>query len=125
MGKTKAKPIYWLPVPEAHDYAAAGSYLNLLFGEARVTDLVAQLRLAPIQRFKAKDLFRASALPLLGPGNSHVQKDITKIAKGQALAPLLLVREERAGRLVIADGYHRLCALYQFDEDARVPCQLV
>ncbi len=30
-----------------------------------------------------------------------------------------------AGRLIIADGYHRLCAVYKFDEDAMIPCRIV
>jgi hypothetical protein len=27
--------------------------------------------------------------------------------------------------VVVADGYHRLCAVYQVDEDAWVPCKIV
>ena len=30
-----------------------------------------------------------------------------------------------AGRLVVADGYHRVCAVYHLDEDAEVACKLV
>jgi hypothetical protein len=37
----------------------------------------------------------------------------------------LLCRDERHGKLIIADGYHRLCAVYSFDEDAMIPCQIV
>lgn len=29
------------------------------------------------------------------------------------------------GTLVNADGYHRLCAVYKFDEDAIIPCKIV
>jgi hypothetical protein len=25
---------------------------------------------------------------------------------------------------VVADGYHRLCAVYSFDEDAVIPCKI-
>jgi hypothetical protein len=38
---------------------------------------------------------------------------------------LLLVRDEARGKVVIADGYHRLCAVYARDEDASIPCKLV
>jgi hypothetical protein len=31
----------------------------------------------------------------------------------------------RAQQLIIADGYHRLCSVYQFDEDAWIPCKIV
>jgi hypothetical protein len=75
--------------------------------------------------FAAKDIFRASRLPLLGVTNSHVRKNHMKIAAGEKLSPLLLVRDPSNGKLVIADGYHRMCAVYLFDEDTRVPCKIV
>jgi hypothetical protein len=125
MTDEKAMDIQWLAEPEEHDYPAAASYLALLHDEARVAELVAALRAAPAASFKAKDIFRASQLSLLGVSNSHVDKDQKKIRKGTPLAPLLLVREEALGRVVIADGYHRLCAVYGFDEDAWIPCRIV
>ncbi len=42
-----------------------------------------------------------------------------------ALSPLLLVRDELNGLVIIADGYHRLCAIYRFDEDAMIFCKIV
>jgi hypothetical protein len=41
------------------------------------------------------------------------------------MSPLLLVRDQANGKLTIADGYHRLCAVYGFDEDALIPCKIV
>jgi hypothetical protein len=122
-----SKDIYiqWLSKPEEHDYPAADSYLSLLYGRSRVTRLIQQLRRAPISRFKAKDIFRASGLSLLGISNSHIEKDRKKILKGEKLSPLLLVRDERHGKVVIADGYHRMCSVYSFDEDALIPCKVV
>ncbi len=76
-------------------------------------------------QFKAKDIFRASRLSSLGVSNSHVGKDREKIRKKQSLSPLLLVRDEPNGKVVIADGYHRLCAVYEIDEDALIPCKIV
>jgi len=26
--------------------------------------------------------------------------------------------------VIIADGYHRLCAVYTFDENAMIPCKI-
>ena len=75
--------------------------------------------------FAAKDIFRASELPLLGPTNSHVRKNQKKLAAGKKLSPLLLVRDTVHGKLIIADGYHRMCAVYSFDEDTVVPCKIV
>jgi hypothetical protein len=116
--------IQWSSKPEEHDYPAADSYLSLLYGRSRVTRLIQQLRRAPISRFKAKDIFRASGLSLLGISNSHIEKDRKKILKGEKLSPLLLVRDEKNGKLVIADGYHRMCSVYSFDEDALIPCKI-
>ena len=117
--------IAWLKTPEASNYPAAQSYLNLIYPDARTKSLVQRLRKARITRFKAKDIFRASGLSLLGISNEHVEKDRKKIRDGKPLSPLLLVRDEAHGKVVIADGYHRLCAVYSFDEDAEIPCQIV
>jgi hypothetical protein len=36
-----------------------------------------------------------------------------------------VVRDEQNGKAVIADGYHRLCAVYGFDEDAWIHCKII
>jgi hypothetical protein len=115
----------WLPEPEVKDYLAAASYLNLLYDETTVRTLVKKLRKATISQFKAKDIFRASGLSLLGVSNTHVEKDRINIDDGVELSPILLVRDENNGRVVIADGYHRLCAVYSLNEDATIPCKIV
>jgi disulfide oxidoreductase YuzD len=120
-----APKIQWLAAPEKHDYPAARSYLNLLFPDKRAKRLAHALKAAPVTAFKAKDIFRASGLSLLGLSNSHVAKDQQKIRAGEKLSPLLLVRDRDHGKVIIADGYHRLCAVYSFDEDAVIPCQIV
>jgi hypothetical protein len=122
---SKDVEIRWLREPEEHDYPAAQAYLSLLHDEPIAARIVAQLREAPMTTFKAKDIFRASGLSLLGVSNSHVKKDRKKIRAGRELSPLLLVRDESDGKVVIADGYHRVCAVYEFDEDAVVPCKIV
>lgn len=116
-------PIAWLPEPEDHNYPAARSYLELQYPPAEAEALVEKLKSAPVTSFKAKDVFRASGLSLLGVSNSHVEKDRRKIAAGKALSPILLVRGN--GKLIIADGYHRMCAVYSVDEDALIPCKIV
>lgn len=122
---SKAVEIQWLSKPEEHDYPAAGSYLGLIYDPRTVAGLVGKLRRAPMSSFKAKDIFRASGLSLLGISNSHVEKDRKKIKNGKALSPLLLVRDTATAKVVIADGYHRLCAVYSFDEDAPIPCKII
>ena len=39
---------------------------------------------------------------------------------GPAAAPTVAI-----GIVIIADGYHRLCAVYAFDEEAVIPCKIV
>jgi hypothetical protein len=120
--KTKNR---WRREPEKHDYPAAKSYLSLLYDEETVSRHVRALEKAPMTSFKAKDIFRASNLPLLGANNSHVRKNQKKIAAGKKMSPLLLVRDPVQGKVIIADGYHRMCAMYTYDEDASVPCKIV
>jgi len=121
----KDDKIAWLKAPEEHDYPAAASYLSLLYEPREVARLVAALKAAPVSQFKAKDIFRASGLSLLGISNAHVEKDRKKIHDGDGLSPLLLVRDGARGRIIIADGYHRMCAVYEVDEDALIPCKIV
>jgi len=117
--------IKWLSEPEDHNYPAALSYLSLLYDETTARAYVEKLKRAAVSSFKAKDIFRASGHSLLGISNAHVAKDQQKIQAGQALSPLLLVRDPAHGKLIIADGYHRLCAVYTHDEDAVIPCKVV
>jgi hypothetical protein len=122
---SKKVEIKWLSEPEEHDYPAALAYLALLYDEQAAKTYVDKLRLASVSGFKAKDIFRASGLSLLGVSNAHVEKGQEKIRAGRELSPLLLVRNSVNGKVVIADGYHRLCAVYSFDEDAVIPCKIV
>jgi disulfide oxidoreductase YuzD len=118
------KKIKWRKEPEKHDYPAAESYLSLIYPKDKVEELIGDLKSAPITHFKAKDIFRASSLSLLGISNSHVEKDIKKIQKNKSLSPILLVRDDMTVKVVVADGYHRLCAVYRHDEDALIPCKI-
>jgi hypothetical protein len=123
MSKNVRSPL-WLDLPEAHDYPAALSYLSLTYSPKKVGKIISNLRKSEVSFFKAKDIFRASGLSLLGISNSHVQKDRKKILKGVSLSPLLLVRAPDLGKVIVADGYHRLCAVYGINEDALIPCQI-
>lgn len=125
MASSQKTIVSWLSAVEEHDYPAAESYLRLLYADAVSAATVQKLRHAAMTEFKAKDIFRASQLSLLGVSNTHVGKDRDKIEKGALLSPLLLVRDEAHSRLVVADGYHRLCAVYAVDEDALIQCKIV
>jgi hypothetical protein len=120
----KTTEIKWLKEPEEHNYPAALSYLSLIYDEQAAAAMVGKLKRAPMSSFKSKDIFRASGLSLLGISNSHVAKDQKKIQDGREISPLLLVRDPARGRVTIADGYHRLCAVYACDEDAVISCKI-
>ena len=75
-----------------------------------------------IAHYAAKDLLRASHLPLLGSDDSEVAADLKKVSLEAKLSPVLLVEGDP---LWVADGYHRICASYHIDEKAEVPCRIV
>jgi hypothetical protein len=117
---------HWQLEPDQHDFPAAGTYLSLICDAALVEKLVAQLQRATSSIYQAKDLLRASGLALLDKNNAHVAKDLDKVRSGHKLSPILLVRGNfnEHGPLVIADGYHRICASYWLDENSPIPCRV-
>jgi hypothetical protein len=129
-GAVKAPPVvaeHWSEEPDEHDFPAAAAYLSLICEPTDVRKLVSALQASPTVRHQAKDLLRASGLALLPTDNVHVASDLAKIAHGQMLSPVLLVRGDfrRGNPLTIADGYHRVCASYHVSENADIPCHLV
>ena len=76
--------VKWQEAPQEHDYPAAAQYLSLLVGDPALrAELAGQLHDAPVAHYKAKDLLRASQLPLLPESNLHVAADLRKIRKRQ------------------------------------------
>lgn len=121
------KKVKWKPETEDHDYPSAASFLSLISTPAQVKKMIPLFRKAPVIEIKAKDVIRASRLPLLAKDNFHVAKDMKKIANGTALSPLLLVRgkEMEDIPLTIADGYHRTCAVYWNSEDDFIQARII
>jgi hypothetical protein len=122
-----AQSVSWLPKPEDHDYQAAEDYLSLIMSPEKAADWRQKLAGAQddITHRKAKDILRASQLELLDEKNKHVASDLAKVSDGKALSPILLLRGDDGHPLVIADGYHRVCASYWVDENTDIPCVLV
>ena len=89
--------------------------------------LAERARTAGITEHVAKDLLRACHLPLLPTDEKHVAQDLKRIRKGKPLSPILIVQGDliRDRPLVIADGYHRMCAACHADEDAPVSTVLI
>ncbi len=117
----------WKKRPEAEEYQGALNYLLLVYSDAKARRLLRSFRNAKTVEHAAKDLLRASDLPLLPREDAHVEEDLTRIRKGKDLAPVLLVRGDMTQRvpLVVADGYHRICAICYYDENAPIACRLV
>lgn len=125
MGKVR-----WLNKPEDHDYTAAADYLELIAGPAvqqLTRKMAANAASGLVINKHAKDILRAAQLELLDADDPYVLKDLKKIKTDIAVSPILLVRGNFAvGRpLVIADGYHRVCASYHHDPDTKVRAVLV
>jgi hypothetical protein len=112
---------HWKDEPEAQDFPAAESYLSLLVGRAAARKLVKALRKQDVLEHFAKDILRASGLPLLANDDSEVQADFDKVKKGDKLSPVLLIQ---GVPLWVADGYHRICTSYHLDEKILVPCRI-
>jgi hypothetical protein len=118
---------HWQSAPDDHDFPAARTYLSLIADSLLVDKLVKLLEHAPTVTYEAKDLLRASRLALLAEDNLHVAHDLDKVKRGVKLSPILLVRGRFAKDqdLVIADGYHRVCASYWLNENSPIPCRIV
>jgi len=114
---------HWKDKPEAEDFPAAASYLSLLVGRDGATKLAKALRKQKsLTLFAAKDILRASGLPLLAADDSEVSSDLEKVRRGEKLSPVLLIE---GVPLWVADGYHRVCASYHLDEKEPVPARIV
>lgn len=79
--------IKWLDEPEEHNYPAALSYLCLLYDEQMAAAYVEKLKHMQVSQFKAKDIFRASGLSLLGISNTHTEKIDRKYNPGISYHP--------------------------------------
>ena len=124
---SKKQRLIWGPHPVAADLNAAARFLSLISTPAQIKSLVGALRRNEAVDHAAKDLLRASGLALLPIDEPQVEADLKKVRKGKSLSPVLLVAGDMTLGipLTVADGYHRICAVCYFDEDAPVSCRLV
>jgi hypothetical protein len=123
-----SKPkLEWAEKGEVEDFDAAVKFLSLLCSGTKASAHVKSLRNAKLVEHAAKDLLRAAHLPLLPSDESHVDADLKRIHKGKALAPVLLVRGDIAAGLplIVADGYHRICATRARQSPAELPTSII
>jgi hypothetical protein len=117
--------VVWKEKVDKDDYKAAADYLDLVIDDKKlVKSIIRKLKKAKLITKKAKDILRASSLDKLTADNIHVEHNINKYRMGIKLSPVLLVRGKNFS-LIIADGYHRVCASYELSEDLNIPCKLV
>ncbi len=119
---TRKVKIKWLKSSSDKDFDAARRFLEILYGARRAKRYVARLKDAPICEYLAKDILRASGTSLLELQAFDWTKQHDEIRNGTPLSPILLIRREKANRIVVADGFHRLCASFTFDEQSEVRC---
>lgn len=118
--------LVWKKKPEDKDYDGALNFLSLIYSDPQSRKLAGALRKARTIERAAKDLLRAGGLPLLPRDDPHVADELKKIRKGKPLATVLLVRGEmtKGVALIVADGYHRICAICHYDENAPIRCRM-
>lgn len=117
--------VNWLDIPNDSNYIAAESYLSLLFDPVQVESIIDNLKKSPITKFKPRDIFRASKLPILGISEDQVENNIDNIEDNVKLSSILLIRDPRRRDLIIADGYHRLVTVYGINENELIPCKII
>jgi len=119
-----SKSVKWRKKPKEKDYASAHAYLSLLFGPRSAARLVKGLRKARLREIPARDILRASHTPMAEVEAFDWSTQHKDIKKGRAFTPILLVCGRHGDELVVADGFHRLCAAFARDQDAVVSFKL-
>lgn len=126
MSTTDNQEIAWIDKPKKHNYEEACDYLKLIFPEKTVKKLVYKLKKADASEYDVKDVMRATkSYHILGDIKPYIEKISLHIQAGKSISPILLVRHPDTGKTIIADGYHRLCAIYLLDPCATVCCKVV
>lgn len=118
------KSVKWIKRPGKKDFPAAEAYLTLTLGQDRARRLIKRLRAAKLRKLPARDILRASRTPMSEVRAFDWVRQNKDIKKGRPFAPLLLVCDRRSGKLIVADGFHRLCAAFARDQDAKVRFRL-
>jgi hypothetical protein len=118
-------PVKWLDDLAKDDYESAKTYLSLIYEEKTAATYVKKIRSAKISQYRAEDILRASELPVLDPNDKCVKKNRKKIATGKKLSPILLVRDPNREKVIIADGYHRICAVDFCNNATLIHCKII
>ena len=111
----------WAAAPTPDDVTDAAWFLTLLAVPGPLT--VTEQGVA----YPAKDVLRAARLPVLPKSNAGVRKWEKRLRDDAEIPPVLLVvgslTDDRP--LILAEGYHRVCACYLRDEQTPVSCHFL
>ena len=122
--KPQPRQVQWLEDASDEDYSAAAHYLSLLDVQKNVDKAVVEMRSATITEFKATDLLRAAQLTVPKIDDRPSREQMKKIKNGEPISPVLLMRASALKKVIIADGFHRICAAYRIDPDVVLRCKL-
>ena len=124
MPKQPTPSITWQDDAPPSDYEAAGHYLALVDVQKNIDQALADLKAGAIVEYKATDLLRAAQLIVPKADDRPTREQIKKIRRGDPVSPVLLVRVPTLKKVIIADGFHRICAAYRIDPDVVLHCKL-
>ena len=124
MPKQQTPSITWQDDAPPSDYEAAGHYLTLVDVQKNIDKALADLKAGTIVEYKATDLLRAAQLVVPKADDRPTREQIKKIKRGEPVSPVLLVRVPALKKVIVADGFHRICAAYRIDPDVVLHCKL-
>ena len=124
MPKQQTSSITWQDDANPADYEAAGHYLALVDNQKNIDKTLADLKAGTIVEYKATDLLRAAQLIVPKADDRPTREQIKKIKHGEPVSPVLLVRVPALRKVIVADGFHRICAAYRIDPDVVLHCKL-
>ena len=124
MPKEQTPSITWQDDAPPSDYEAAGHYLSLVDVQKNIDKALADLKAGAIVEYKATDLLRAAQLAVPKADDRPTREQIKKIKRGEPVSPVLLVRVPALKKVIVADGFHRVCAAYRIDPDVVLHCKL-
>jgi hypothetical protein len=124
MPKQQPPSITWQDDAPPSDYEAAGHYLALVDVQKNIDKALADLKAGAIVEYKATDLLRAAQLAVPKADDRPTREQIKRIKRGEPVSPVLLVRVSALKKVIVADGFHRICAAYRIDPDVVLHCRL-
>jgi len=124
VAKQQTPSITWQDDANPDDYEAAGHYLALVDNQKNIDKTLADLKAGTIVEYKATDLLRAAQLIVPKADDRPTREQIKKIKHGEPVSPVLLVRVPALRKVIVADGFHRICAAYRIDPGVILHCKL-